>query len=83
MKTRLSHRKRKISELRARFSKDSKLMSEVESLIHGNINKIKYIDINKASTYTIVDDRKLLLTLAELEGLYNKIETHNIKRGGN
>lgn len=83
MKTRLSHRKRKISELRARFSKDSKLMSEVESLIHGNINKIKYIDINKASTYTIADDRKLLLTLAELEGLYNKIETHNIKRGGN
>ena len=62
-------------ELKARYAKEAGLMTEVDTLM-GGTTKCKYMDIYKTSTYILPDDRKLLLTLAEIEGLYRKIENY-------
>ena len=75
MNARVSHRRRKIAELKARYAKETGLMTEVDTLM-GGTTKCKYMDIYKTSTYILPDDRKLLLTLAEIEGLYRKVENY-------
>ena len=72
---RITHRRRKIAELKARYAKDAGLMTEVDMLVNGTM-KCKYMDTSKTSIYTMTDERKLLLTLAEMEGLYKKIENY-------
>ena len=73
---RLTHRRRKIAELRARYAKDAGLMAEVDGLMNGT-SVCKHMDTAKTSLYILSDERKLLLTLAEIEGLYRKIETYH------
>ncbi len=79
---RISHRRRKIAELKSKYSTDTNLITEVDFLLN-RVNNYKYMDIYKNSIYILQDERKLLLTLAEIEGIYRKIENYKAKEETN
>lgn len=67
------HRKRNLNRLKQKYAKDKQLISEVNNLINGVFDKIKYVNMSWFKPIVMEDSKRSLLILAEMEGILNKI----------